>query len=122
VFQTLMQNYMKEFIGMEHMYPAARAYNREVHEHHKADALGVAGVALCLNTHHSLLWYRGGFNLDIKCDYIRNNITEVFNNWIKDHKNRLVCELADKIRVMIMELFLGDRLERGSPEIYYHLS
>jgi hypothetical protein len=79
-FKYLMQNYMKEFVEMEHMYPPARAYRREVHEHHKVDALGVAGVALWLKTHHYLLWYRSGFNPDIKYDYIINNIIEVFNN------------------------------------------
>jgi hypothetical protein len=39
----------------------------------------------------------------------------VFNNWIKDYKDLPVCQLADKIRVMIMELFfrrrrIGERL------------
>jgi hypothetical protein len=58
-----------------------------------------------LNHWHSLLWYRSGFNPAIKCDYITNNIAEVFNNWIKDHKDLVVCELAEKIRVMVMELF-----------------
>jgi hypothetical protein len=45
------------------------------------------------------------FNTAIKCDYITNNIAEVFNNWIKDYKDLPVCELADKIRCLVMELF-----------------
>jgi hypothetical protein len=28
-------------------------------------------------------------------------MAEVFNNWIKDHKDLPVCDLADKIREMI---------------------
>jgi hypothetical protein len=43
--------------------------------------------------------------MDIKCDYITNNIAMVFNNWVKDHNDLPICELADKIRVKIMELF-----------------
>jgi hypothetical protein len=33
----------------------------------------------------------------------------VFNNWIKDYNNLLVCELADKIQMMTMELFFRRR-------------
>jgi hypothetical protein len=65
---------------------------------------------------HPLLWYRCGFNTDIKCNYITNNIAEVFNNWVKDHKDLPICELADRIRVKIMKLFfkrrrIGEKLE-----------
>jgi hypothetical protein len=60
--------------------------------------------------------YRSGFDPSIKCDYITNNMAEVFNNWVKDHKDLPVCDLADKIREMTMELFhrrrrIGDRLQ-----------
>jgi hypothetical protein len=33
-FRHLMENYVKRFAGAEHMYPAARAYGKVVHEHH----------------------------------------------------------------------------------------
>jgi hypothetical protein len=49
--------------------------------------------------------------MDIKCDYITNNIAEIFNNWVNDHKDLSICELADKIRVKIMELFLREGLD-----------
>jgi hypothetical protein len=39
---------------------------------------------------------------EIKCDYITNNLVEVFNNWIKDWKDLPVVELADKLREMVM--------------------
>jgi hypothetical protein len=115
-FRHLMQNYIKQFPGKEHMYPAALAYRREVHEQHKAHVVGIDGFVMWLKWNHPLLWYRSGFNTDIKCDYITNNIAEVFNNWVKDHKDLPICELADKIRVKIMELFfkrrrIGDKLE-----------
>jgi hypothetical protein len=87
------------------MYPAARAYRKVVHEYYKALARSKPDVAHWMDTYHSLLWYRSGFNLAIKCDYVTNNIAESFNNWIKDIKDLPVCELADKIREKIMELF-----------------
>jgi hypothetical protein len=63
-----------------------------------------------------MLWYRSGFNPDIKCDYITNNIAEVFNNWIKDQKDLPVCDLADKIREKLMDLYhrrrkIGEKLK-----------
>ena len=45
------------------------------------------------------------FNPEIKCDYITSNIAESFNNWIRDHKDLPVADLADKIREMIMVLW-----------------
>jgi hypothetical protein len=103
-----MQNYMKQFPGKEHMYLAARAYRREVHEQHKANVVRIDGFVVWMKMNHPLLWFRSGFNTDINCDYITNNITEVFNNWVKDHKDLPICELADKIRVKIIELFFQE--------------
>jgi hypothetical protein len=48
------------------------------------------------------MWFR-----DMGC------YTEIFNNWVKDHKDLPVCELADKIRVKIMKLFSREGLERS---------
>ncbi|CAN6244322.1 unnamed protein product, partial [Urochloa humidicola] len=58
---------------------------------------------------------RCAFNSEIKCDYITNNLAECFNNWIKHIKDLPVCELADKLREMIMVLWekrrmIGERL------------
>jgi hypothetical protein len=102
-FRHLMQNYIKQFLGKEHMYPTAQAYMLEVHEQHKANVVGIDGLTKWFKENHYFLWYRSGFNSDIKCDYITNNISEVFNNWIKDHNDLPVCDLANKIRVMIMK-------------------
>jgi transposase-like protein len=79
-FRHLMQNYIKHFSRREHMYPATRAYRKEVHDHHKANVASIEGVLPWLNKWHSLLWHRSCFNPAIKCDYITNNIVEVFNN------------------------------------------
>jgi hypothetical protein len=71
-FRHLVQNYIKQFAGQEHMYPAAWAYRADVYEHH----VGNDGVHAWFKEWHSLLWYRSGFNPAIKCDYITNNIVE----------------------------------------------
>jgi hypothetical protein len=96
-FRHLMQNYIKNHHGgSEHMYPAARAYRKLIYEHHIANIRNVPSIATYLDHHHKLLWYRSGFNPEIKCDYITNNIAEVFNNWVKDYKDLPMCELAEK--------------------------
>jgi hypothetical protein len=110
-----MGNYVKSYSGSEHMYPAVRAYRSEVFEHHVSQIRSVPKIAEYLDQHHKFLWYRSGFDPSIKCDYITNNMAEVFNNWVKDHKDLPVCDLADKIRDMTMELFhrrrrIGERL------------
>ena len=65
------------------MYPAARAYYQDIFfEHMAAIKCESQEVVKWLIDYHNLLWYRCGFNPDIKCDYITNNIVEVFNNWI----------------------------------------
>jgi hypothetical protein len=112
-----MQNYIKQFVENKYMYPAARAYRSDVYEHHKANFAAIGGVSSWLKEYHSLLWYRSDFNSSIKCDYITNNIVGMFNNWMKDYKDLPVCQLVDKLRVMIMELFfrrrrIGERFTR----------
>ncbi|XP_008679794.1 uncharacterized protein [Zea mays] len=114
-FRHLMQNYIKRYAGQEHMYPAARAYRKEVFDQHFANVIGISDLMAWMKKEHSLLWYRSGFNPAIKCDYITNNIAEVFNNWVKDYLDLPICELADKIRTLIMDLFfrrrrIGERL------------
>jgi hypothetical protein len=36
---------------------------------------------------HKHVWARCYFSTTSKCDYVTNNIAEVFNNWIKDLKS-----------------------------------
>jgi hypothetical protein len=56
-FRHLMQNYMKQFPGKEHMYPAARAYRHEVHEQHKVNIVVIDGFVTWMKWNHPLLWY-----------------------------------------------------------------
>jgi lipid II:glycine glycyltransferase (peptidoglycan interpeptide bridge formation enzyme) len=69
-----MQNYINQFPSKEHLYRATRAYRREVHEHHRFNFIGIDNVALWFKQNYSLLWYKSGFNPDIKCNYVTNNI------------------------------------------------
>jgi transposase-like protein len=103
-FRHLMNNFVKQFPSSEYMYPDARAYRKEVYDMYIANVKQNPAIADWLDKFHSLLWYRSAFNPSIKCDYVTNNIAEVFNNWIKDYKDLPVCDLADKIRLMIMQL------------------
>jgi hypothetical protein len=48
-------------------------------------------------------WSRSKFSKECKVDYVNNNISECFNNWIKDYKDLPVAELMDKIREKITE-------------------
>jgi hypothetical protein len=45
------------------------------------------------------------FNHEMKCKYITNNISKSLNNRIHEYKNLLICDLADKIRGYIMDLW-----------------
>ncbi|CAA0829597.1 Unknown protein [Striga hermonthica] len=116
-FKHLMDNYAKrKRPNADNMYPAARSYRKEVHEHHIAIVKSDLDTKEWLEQHHKLKWFRSGFNPAIKCDYVTNNIAKVFNKWIKDIKDLPVCELADKLREMIMVLWhkrrkIGQRLQ-----------
>src|SRR4051812_21548823 len=108
------------------MGPAARSYTRQTHAYHlekiKATCSEEDRVKFCtwLETYHSLLWYRSGFNTAIKCDHINNNLAESFNNKVKELKDLPVHDIVDqiriRIRIMIMRLWelirwLGDVLQ-----------
>jgi hypothetical protein len=56
-----------------------------------------------LDTNHKQLWSRAKFSGDCMVDYVNNNISECFNNWIKDYKSFPVDIFIDIIRGRIME-------------------
>jgi transposase-like protein len=95
-FRHLMNNFVKQFASSEYMYPVAKAYRKEVYDMYIANVTQNPAIVDWLDKFHSLLWYHDGFNPSIKCDYVTNNITKVFNNWIKDYKDLPVYDLADK--------------------------
>jgi transposase-like protein len=94
-----MKKFVTRYRGFGQIYPAARAYREDIFYDHMAIIMTQSPEAVkWLQTHHKLLWYRCGFNPDIKCNYITSNIAESFNNWIRDHKDLPVADLAGKIR------------------------
>ncbi|KAM0877351.1 hypothetical protein ACQ4PT_035559 [Festuca glaucescens] len=105
-FRHLMANFRKKFKGevLKYMWPCAWACTT-----HRHDALMEKIAADCpkaiafLNKHHNLIWSRSKFSKECKIDYVNNNISECFNNWIKDYKDLPVDYLMDKIRQMIQE-------------------
>jgi transposase-like protein len=101
-----MKKFVTRYRGFGQIYPAARAYREDIFYDHMAIIMTQSPEAVkWLQTHHKLLWYRCGFNPDIKCNYITSNIAESFNNWIRDHKDFPMADLADKIRETIMPLW-----------------
>jgi hypothetical protein len=107
-FRHLMQNFVKRFGGdiFSNMYPAARAYRPGVSQYFYNQVVEASEDAKkWLEMYHNLKWKRSEFNPAIKCDYITNNLAEVFNNWVKDWKYLPVVELADKCRELIMILW-----------------
>jgi hypothetical protein len=120
-FGHMWMNLIKKIRGDEfgRMWPAARAYRAQTHSYHLGKIMAACAdneFASWLNTYHSLLWYRSGFNTAIKCDHINNNLAESFNNKVKDLKDLPVHDMVDQIRIMIMRLWdlrgrLGDMLE-----------
>jgi hypothetical protein len=109
-FFHLTKNFMKKFRGSGKLSHAARAYSENIFYEHIASIISENAEAVqWLQKNHNLLWYRCGFNSEIKCDYITNNIAESFNNRIRDHKDLPVADLADKIKDIIMQLWYKRR-------------
>jgi transposase-like protein len=79
-FRHLMQNFVKRFLGESggHMWPAARAYDRDVYESHMTEVYAAfSSVKSWLETHHKLKWQISNFDPDIKCDYVTSNVAEI---------------------------------------------
>jgi len=103
----LFKNFKKRFHGEvfeRHLWPASRAYRREVFDWHYNIMKKASPKAMrWIEENHKHLWTRTDFSTSSKCNYVTNNIAESFNNWIKEDKSLPVIELMDKIRQKIME-------------------
>jgi len=58
-----------------------------------------------LDENHPYLWSRSKFSDHCKVDYINNNLSESFNNWVKEVKDLQIVEMHDNIRRMIIAKF-----------------
>jgi len=94
-FRHLMANFRKKYKGevLKYMWPCAWACTARRH-----DALMEKIATSCpkaidfLNKHHKLIWSRSKFSKQCKVDYVNNNLSECFNNWIKDYKDLPVVD------------------------------
>ena len=105
-FRHLMANFRKKFKGevLKYMWPCAWACTARRHDALMEKITTDYPKAITfLNKHHKLIWSRSKFSKECKVDYVNNNISECFNNWIKDYKDLPVVDLIDKIREKIME-------------------
>ena len=105
-FRHLMANFRKQFKGdvLKYMWPCAWACTDRRYDAlmEKIAAASPKAVTF-LNRHHKLKWSRSKFSKECKVDYVNNNISECFNNWIKDYKDLQVAYLMHKIREKIMQ-------------------
>jgi len=130
-FRHLMANFRKKFKGdvLKFMWPCAWACTARRHDYLMEKIAAACPKAIpWLNKHHNLIWSRSKFSKECKVDYVNNNISECFNNWIKDYKDLPVVDLMDKIREKIMEK-ISTRQERAKrleghilPSVLYELN
>nr|ABA98175.1 transposon protein, putative, Mutator sub-class [Oryza sativa Japonica Group]ABA98179.1 transposon protein, putative, Mutator sub-class [Oryza sativa Japonica Group] len=72
-FWHLMKNFVKRFGGdvHSHIYPAARAYRKEIWQSHTKEVIEACSDVLpWLEAYHPLKWMRSGFNPAIKQDRV----------------------------------------------------
>ena len=62
-----------------------------------------------LDENHPYLWSRSKFYDRCKVDYINNNLSECFNNWVRKTKDLQILEMHDMIRQMIISKFEARR-------------
>ncbi|KAL6993914.1 hypothetical protein U1Q18_052564 [Sarracenia purpurea var. burkii] len=58
-------------------------------------------------------WARHKFDQRVKNDHVTNNITESFNNWVGDLRQKPIVTFVDCIRRKLMKM-LQNRYEKGS--------
>jgi len=105
-FRHLMHNFRKHFDGdvLKYMWPCAWACTPRRHRWLWDKIAENCPEAIpYLEAEHKQVWSRAKFSGECKVDYVNNNISECFNNWIKETKGLPVDVLVDTIRGMIME-------------------
>ena len=105
----LWKNFKKFYYGElfnYNMWPAAKSYTIEKFNWHMARIQEKCPDAIAyLDENHPYLWSRSKFSDHCKVDYINNNLSEFFNNWVKEVKDLQIVEMHDNIRRMIIAKF-----------------
>ena len=75
-----MKKYYSGGVYAKNMWPAARAYAPHKFKYFFDKVVDASPDVLnWLKEHHNLLWARSKFTIEIKCDYINNNLAESWN-------------------------------------------
>ncbi|XP_078167316.1 uncharacterized protein LOC144562060 [Carex rostrata] len=105
----LFSNFKKKFRGdlfKFGLWGAARTYSQSHFDDLIAEIDANCPAAMeFLNKEHTKLWSRSKFGTISKCDYLTNNIAEVFNSWISEERHKPIIDLIDAIRQRIMVRF-----------------
>ncbi|KAL6661634.1 hypothetical protein ACP70R_001018 [Stipagrostis hirtigluma subsp. patula] len=103
---TNFKKYYRGEVYDKNMWPAARAYkSKKFHFHWNKIVAANPEVVTYMNQHHNHKWSRSMFSNDVKCDYVNNNLSESFNNWVKKIKDLPPVELINTLRLMTMDLW-----------------
>ncbi|XP_042511149.1 uncharacterized protein LOC122086418 isoform X2 [Macadamia integrifolia] len=64
--------------------------------------LNKAAYDWLLNSNHPSMWSRHAFDKRAKSDHVTNNMTESFNNWIRELRSKPILTLVDELRCKLM--------------------
>uniref|UniRef100_A0A0A9D9J3 SWIM-type domain-containing protein n=1 Tax=Arundo donax TaxID=35708 RepID=A0A0A9D9J3_ARUDO len=101
---------MKKHYGplfAQNMWPAAKSYTVDKFNYHMGKIEEKCPDAITyLDENHPYLWSRSKFSENCKVDYINNNLSESFNKWVMKMKDLQIVDMHDKIRQMIISMFV----------------
>jgi hypothetical protein len=90
----------------QNMWVAAKAFTHEKYNYHMSKIEEKCSAAMeWLDENHPCVWTRSKFWEDCKVDYINNNLSESFNNWVSKTKIFQIVDMHDRIRQMIISKF-----------------
>ncbi|XP_058202608.1 uncharacterized protein LOC131317045 [Rhododendron vialii] len=110
----LYANYRKKFKGKELkdlMWRAASATTVWAHNHHMKTLEGLdKGAHKWLKDIPAEQWCRSHFSPRSKCDYLVNNLSESFNNYILEARDKPIISMLEWIRRKVMNRFQIKRM------------
>ncbi|XP_012841115.1 PREDICTED: uncharacterized protein LOC105961430 [Erythranthe guttata] len=88
------------------VWGAAYAYTKEEFKKHMDDlkTLNVDAYHWLMKEHPST-WARSHFSTNAKCNLVSNNISESFNNWINEARDKPIITMMEHIRHQMMSRF-----------------
>jgi len=105
----LWKNFKKHYSGdlfNYNMWPAAKTCTIKKFNWHMGQIQERFPQAIAyLDENHPYLWSRSKFSEQCKVNYINNNLSESFNNWVRKCKDLQILEMHDIIRQMIITKF-----------------